>query len=280
MKLKLPSQIDYTNVPSVKVATKYLAAALVRKFYVRPKKTLKAALISTYVDHYRLPIDEPISNTNGIKGLFLVASYTDKDSEYLPGMLEASSAFDQIILYRDNNIAHNFKYNESIRFQSLISAAKRRGATWVLIGSPKTRFSKEFRDQIEPYIKKYNKKPVVLGIKERYLWEKFDQYAYPKNVIGDAIIYKLFSITNTMTFDNLPIHASQYPINYVEKVVTEASRYYLGRFNLNTMRQKAEFYHNKDGKDYTYLYDMAKPEKHHEHILGIGKFETEQLITK
>ena len=44
------------------------------------------------------------------------------------------------------------------------------------------------------------------------------------------------------------------------------------------MKKKAEFYHKKDGKDYSYLSDMAKPKKHGETILGIGDYERKELI--
>ena len=81
-----------------------------------------------------------------------------------------------------------------------------------------------------------------------------------------------------MVFDNHPIHATQHPINYNEMITTNASRYYLGRFNLDTMKAKAQFYSQKDGKDYSYLYNMSKPIKHNENVLGIGDFEKKELL--
>ena len=278
--MKTPSNLNYDNTPSVKESSKFLIKALLRKFYIRPKKRVWNFAYKVYTNIYRLPIDDVIVNKDGIKGLFLVASYTNRDRDYLHGLIDSSKAFEKIILYHDKNKKHNFKYNESLRFQLLVMAAKRRGARWVLIGSPKTRFSDTFRKQIEPQINKYANKPVVLGLKERYLWENFDQYAYPKNVIGDAIIYKFFTITDNMIFDNLPIHAAQHPINYTKKINTTASRYYLGRFNIKTMKEKAAFYTQKDGKDYSYLYDIAEPIKHNEIVTGIGKFEKEELLKK
>ena len=287
--MKTPSKLNYDNVPGIKASGKLLVKSILRKFYIKPKNKIVHVTLSTvhllknfiykaYVDNIHLPIDKPISNNKGMKGVFLVASYTDKDKDYLPGMIASADSFGGIILYHDKNKKHNFKYNESLRFQKLIAAAKRHDAEWVLIGSPKTRFSSKFRQQIEPYIKKYTGKKVILGLKERYLWGQFDQYAYPSNIQGDAIIHKFFTITADMVFDNHPIHATQHPINYNEMITTNASRYYLGRFNLDTMKAKAQFYSQKDGKDYSYLYNMSKPIKHNENVLGIGDFEKKELL--
>jgi hypothetical protein len=289
--LKTPGQFNYSGVPGIKASSKLLVKAILRKVYIRPKSKIANTFIDVrgilkdysykaYVSRYHMPIDNIIYNKKGIPDVFLVASYTDADKNYLPGMIESGDIFGGIVLYHDKNEKHNFKYNESLRFQLLVAAARKHGAKWVLVGSPKTRFSSEFKSQVKPYIEKYRDDQVVLGLKERYLWEKFDQYAYPKNVEGDAIIYKFFTVTEDMSFDNLPIHASQHPINYKKKVVTTASRYYLGRFNIKTMKKKAEFYNKKDGKDYSYLYDIAKPKKHNETLLGIGEFERQVLLTK
>lgn len=261
--MKKPNNLDYSDTPGIKISLKLLTKSVIRKLYL---------------SSYRLRVDKTIVNTKGIKGLALVASYTDNDKGYLDGLIASSEAFEKIILYHDTSKHHDFAFNESIRFQQLVSAAKRNGAQWVLIGSPKTRFSEEFRKQIEPYIKEFSGTPTVLSLRERYLWNNFDQYASPKIVDDEIVIEKLFAITDDMVFDNKMIHASQRPINYKNVVSTTASRYYIGRFNLEMMKKKAEFYHKKDGKDYSYLSDMAKPKKHGETILGIGDYERKELI--
>lgn len=278
LKVKTPSKLDYTDVPGIKTASRLFVKSILRKLYIRPKKNLIGRLYKFYVRQYRLPIDEPIFNDMGIPGVFMIASYTDNDKDYLPGMVEAATCFQGIITYHDKSKKHDFSYNESLRFQLLIASAKRYGAKWVLVGSPKTRFSSKFRSQILPYIEKYDASKTVLGLKERYLWESFDQYAYPSNITGDSWIYKFFTITDEMAFDNERIHAKQYPVNYTRLIPTEASRFYIGRFNIETMKRKAEFYERKDGKDYSYLYNMGTPKKHNERVMGIGAFETAELL--
>jgi hypothetical protein len=224
--MKAPSKLEYERIPGVKVSIKKLTKSIIRKAYL----TL-----------YRLPIDKPIVNSDGLKGVFLVASYTDNDKGYLKGMIESSQAFEKLILYHDKTKVNDFDFNESIRFQQLVRAARRNGARWVLVGSPKTRFSREFKHQIKPLVVKYDGTPTVLALHERYLWNDFNQYAYPKIVGDDLFIEKFFSLTDHMVFDGKKIHATQRPINYTNVVHTTASRYYLGRFNLNMMKKKQSF---------------------------------------
>lgn len=91
----------------------------------------------------------------------------------------------KIRLYHDRTRSYDFRYNEGRRFQLLISVAKKNGAEWVFIGSPKTRFSEEFKTQIAPSVEKYRGVPVILALKERYLWGDFEHYAYI-NTVGDG----------------------------------------------------------------------------------------------
>ncbi|MGB4759532.1 MAG: hypothetical protein WBP26_05770 [Candidatus Saccharimonadales bacterium] len=262
--MRAPSSLDYSNTPGVWAALKLL---------------IKSILRYAYLNLYRLPTDKPIKNGHGLEGLFIIASYTDNDKAYLEGFIAASQAFEGIILYHDKTKNHRFAYNESLRFQQLVAAAKRHGARWVLVGSPKTRFSKEFKNQIAPLIKEYSGTQTVLSLKERYLWNDFDHYTLPKIASVEATIEKLFTVTDNMVFDNKILHASQRPINYTNIIKTSASRYYLGRFNVKMMKEKADFYHHKDGKDYSYLCDVFEPMLHGETILGIGQYEKQELLT-
>lgn len=225
----------------------------------------------------RLRIDLPIENESGIKGLHYVASYTDEDQGYLKGMVESCEAFQRIILYHDRS-DHKFRYNESLRFQLLIASAQRLGATWVLIDSPKTRFSAEFRVQIGHLLERYAGTPTVLVLSERYLWGDFAHYASPKSAGEKHTVQKLFALTDRMVFDGKPLHAMQRPSNYTNIVITDASRYYLGRFNLATMHKKAQFYNSVDGRDYSFLTDVSTPAPHGEYVLGIGEFERRTLL--
>lgn len=277
--MKKIADLNYDNVPGVKDSFKIFAKSLLRKFYLSPKAKFDDFARKREISKISRKTEIRNIGKDAIPGVFLVASYTDKDRDFLPGMIEsASGAFEKVVLFYDDNKKHDFSYNESVRFQALVLAAKNAGAKWVLIGSPKTRFSKEFRKQIEGYFSKYENTPTILGLKERYLWEDFDHYAFPSNVIGDHYILKFFAITDDMEFDNSPIHASQHPINYKNIIKTPASRFYLGRFNISIMKKKAEFYHEKDGKDYSYLYDMGPVREHGETVLGIGDYERKELI--
>ena len=286
--MKKLNELDYSNLPGVKKSLKLLIKALLVKFYIKPKtklqksfsvESMKRKIFYTIAKYYQLPTDEPIITENGLKGLHLIASYTDRDKGFLPGLINSCEAFEKIILYHDKS-GNNFKYNESLRFQLLIAAAKREGADWVLIGSPKTRFSSNFKKQVEPYVKKYSGTATVLALKERFLWEDFEHHAHTKRSGPDPEIRKFFSVTDTMVFDNKPIHAAQHPVNYTNIVYVDACRYYLGRFNLKIMKQKADFYHKKDGKDYSYMYDMSNPIPHEEKILGVGDYEARELMGK
>lgn len=278
--MKLPRQIDYTNVPGVKTSAKYLVAALLRKLYIKPGRLVKAKAADLYFKIYRLPVDKPIHNAEGINGVYLVASYTDGDKGYLRGLIDSAQAFEKVILFHDKASDHRFNYNESARFQLLTNAAKREGAKWVLIGSPKTRFSSEFKNQIAPLVKKYQDKPTILALKERYLWEDFDHFVFIGQDGHDVIVEKFFSVTDNMIFDNKAIHASQHPINYPKSITTSASRYYLGRFNLAAIKAKAKFYGKIDGIDYSFMANTSTPERHNETVLGIGDFEVNKLSGK
>lgn len=278
--MRNPDKLNYDNVPGVKQSIKILIKSIIRKFYVKPKNRLRYIILRGYVKMYRLPIDTPIASENGIAGVFLVASYTNSDRGYLKGLINSCEAFEKIILYHDKTKSYNFGYNESLRFQLLVEAAKRHGAKWVLIGSPKTRFSAEFKDEIKPYIEKYSGQPIVISLRERYLWEDFSQFANAKLAGEDPRVEKFFTITKEMLFDDKAIHASQRPINYEKVVKINASRYYLGRFNMTMMNSKASFYRKKDGKDYSYLGDITEPQKHNENLLGISTFEIKQLTGK
>lgn len=282
MKLKELSEVDYTNVPGVKVAFKHLVLSLLRKIYLSPKQ--KAERLLNYLNDryfYKRNITKSKINKNGIKGLFLVLSYTDFDKNYIPGLLKSGEVFERVVFYHDKNKNPSFKFNESVRFQQLINEAKRSGASWVLIGSPKTRFSKEFKGQIAPLLNKYNNTQTVFSLKERYLWRDFDHYVQIRTDNKEVRVNKLFAITDDMVFDNKPIHALQHPVNYTNIVKLSASRYYLGRFNMNTIRQKANFYGKIDGGDYSFMEKMLTlPKRHNEHILGISSFEKEQLLER
>ena len=272
------SNLDYNGVPGIKDSAKLFIKALLRKFYVMPREEMGKRRFEKEIEEVSKD-SEVIILDGGISGVFIVASYTDKDKEYLPGMIESvKDVFSGIVLYHDLNKKHNFNYNESARFQGLIKVAKDSGAKWVLVGSPKTRFSKEFRSQIEGYFSEFEDTKTVLGLKERYLWGDFSHYAFPSNIVGDHYILKFFAITDNMEFDDLPIHAAQRPINYDNIIETPASRLYLGRINIDIMRRKAEFYHKKDGGDYSYLYDMGEVKEHGEEVLGIGDFERKELL--
>lgn len=284
--MKRIRDLDYSNVPSIKVSFKIFIKSILRRFYITPSQVIsdkfstleiKNKLFQIRVRMFGLRVDPILVNKDGIKGLYIVASYTDNDKGYLDGFIKSSLHFEKIILYHDKG-AHNFKFNESIRFQKLTYIAKRHGAKWVVVGSPKTRFSDEFRNQVSKYVIRYSNTPTVLSLKERYLWGDFDHYIYTRAGGKDARIKKFFAITDQMQFDNKRIHAAQYPINYVNVIDTNASRYYLGRFNMETMKKKAEYYHSKDGKDYSYLYDVSKPIAHGEKINGIGDFERKELL--
>lgn len=284
--MKKISEIDFSDTPGIKGASKIFLKALLRKFYINPvnnlkktfqKENIKAILYRINVNFFQLPVDTIIYNKEGMEGAALVASYTDKDKGYLDGFIESGRCFEIVILYHDKG-GHNFKFNESLRFQKLIAAAKRDNATWVFIGSPKTRFSADFKKQVYPILKKYVNTQTVLSVKERYLWGDFDHFIYTREGGEDARIKKFFALTDKMVFDNKQIHASQFPINYKNVIDANASRYYLGRFNIDTMKKKAEFYHKKDGKDYSYLYDVSEPIAHGEKITGIGEYERRELL--
>lgn len=71
-----------------------LKGSLLDRQCSRGKDILLRRTTDLFVKYSRLSVDEPIYNESGLKGLVLVASYTDKDENFLPGLISSCDAFE------------------------------------------------------------------------------------------------------------------------------------------------------------------------------------------